>query len=91
MHVTVDDVNLCDVLECVYVKCKCHVSTAHELPDLYMGFTSKNMAVNSVQHSFLFNNSSYNIIYNFKRFLIDLGTDAYQLPLIYLIYMAGKT
>ena len=31
MHVTVDDVNLCDSLECVYVKYKGGVSTAREL------------------------------------------------------------
>ena len=30
MHATVDDVNFCDGLECVYV------STAGELPDQYM-------------------------------------------------------
>ena len=28
MHVTVDDVNFCDGLECVYVKYKSHVLTA---------------------------------------------------------------
>ena len=33
MHVTVDDVNFCDSLECVYVKYKSHASTACELPD----------------------------------------------------------
>ena len=33
MHVTVDDVNFCDGLECIYVKYKCHAWTAHELPD----------------------------------------------------------
>ena len=30
---TVDDVNLCDGLECVYVKYKRRASTARELPD----------------------------------------------------------
>ena len=38
MHVTVDDVNFCDGLECVYVKYKRSASTTRELPDLYMGF-----------------------------------------------------
>ena len=35
MHVTVDDVNFCDGLECVglYVKCKSHASKACELSD----------------------------------------------------------
>ena len=33
MHVTVDDVNFCDGLECVYVKYKSCASTARELPD----------------------------------------------------------
>ena len=34
MHVTVDDVNFCDDLECIgYVKYKRHASTARELPD----------------------------------------------------------
>ena len=33
MHVTVDDVNFCDCLECVYVKYKSCASTAHVLPD----------------------------------------------------------
>ena len=31
MHVTVDDVNFCDGLECVYVKYKSRASTAREL------------------------------------------------------------
>ena len=31
--VTVDDVNFCDGLECVYVKYKSRASTARELPD----------------------------------------------------------
>ena len=38
MRVTVDDVNICDGLECVYVKYKSCTSTACELPDEYMGF-----------------------------------------------------
>ena len=38
MHVTVDDVNFCDSLECLYVKLKSYASTAHESPDKYMGF-----------------------------------------------------
>ena len=38
MHVTVDDVNFCDGLECVYVKYKSRASIARDLPDLYMGF-----------------------------------------------------
>ena len=33
MHVTDDDVNLWDGLECVYVKYKSRASTARELPD----------------------------------------------------------
>ena len=33
MHITVDDVNFCDGLECVYVKYKSPASTACELPD----------------------------------------------------------
>ena len=33
MHVTVDDVNFCYGLECVYVKYKSRASTARELPD----------------------------------------------------------
>ena len=33
MHVSVDDVNFCDGLECVYIKYKSHASTARELPD----------------------------------------------------------
>ena len=56
MHITVDEINLCEGLECVYVKFKSHVSTAHELPDQYMGFYRSNMAVNSVRHGFLCNN-----------------------------------
>ena len=31
MHVTIDDVNFCDGLDCVYVKTR--ASTARELPD----------------------------------------------------------
>ena len=38
MHVTLNDVNLCDGLECVYVMDKSRASTARELPDKYMGF-----------------------------------------------------
>ena len=38
MHITVDDVNFCDSLECVYVKYNSHASAARELPDKYMGF-----------------------------------------------------
>ena len=40
MHVTVDDVNFCDGLDCVhlYVKYKSCASTARELPDFYMAF-----------------------------------------------------
>ena len=54
MHVTVDDVNLCDGLECVYVKYKIRESTARDLPDFkYMGFCRLKMAVNSVRHGFL--------------------------------------
>ena len=34
MHVTVDEVNFCDSLECVYVNYKSRASTARELPDL---------------------------------------------------------
>ena len=49
MHVTVDGVNFCDGLECVYVKYKSRASTARELPDKYMGFAGYNMAVNSVR------------------------------------------
>ena len=41
MHVTVDDVNLCDGLECAYVKYKSRASTARELPDYYMGSSLK--------------------------------------------------
>ena len=37
MHVTVDDVNFCDDLECVYLKYKRRAPTARELPDYYMG------------------------------------------------------
>ena len=33
MRVTVDDVNFCDGLECVYVKYKIRASTACELPN----------------------------------------------------------
>ena len=55
MHVTVDDVNFCDGLECVYVKYKSRASTACELPDQYMGFAGYKMAVNSVRHDFLCN------------------------------------
>ena len=33
IHATVDDVNFCDGLECVYVKYKCRASRARELPD----------------------------------------------------------
>ena len=33
MGVTVDDVNICDGLECVYVNYKSHAPTARELPD----------------------------------------------------------
>ena len=33
MQATVDDVNFCDGLECVYVKYKSPASTARELPD----------------------------------------------------------
>ena len=33
MHVTVDDVNFCDGLECVYVEYKSPESTVRELPD----------------------------------------------------------
>ena len=33
MQVTVDDVNFCDSLECVYVKNKSPASIACELPD----------------------------------------------------------
>ena len=40
MHVTVDDVNFCDGLECVYVKYKSRAATARELPDIYMGLLS---------------------------------------------------
>ena len=50
------DVNFCYGLECLYVKYKSRASTAQELPDQYMGFVGWNMAVNSVQHSFLCNN-----------------------------------
>ena len=38
MHVTVDGVNFCDGLECVYVKYKSRASTARELSDQYMFF-----------------------------------------------------
>ena len=38
VHITVDEVNFCDGLICVYVKYKSHVSTERQLPDLYMGF-----------------------------------------------------
>ena len=38
MHVSVDDVNFCDGLGCVYVKYQSCASTVRELPDLYMGF-----------------------------------------------------
>ena len=37
MHVTVDNVNFCDSLKCVYVKYKSHASSARELPDYNMG------------------------------------------------------
>ena len=33
MHDSVDDVNFCDGLECVYVKYKSCASIARELPD----------------------------------------------------------
>ena len=33
MQVTVDDVNFCDGLECVYVMYKKHATTARELPE----------------------------------------------------------
>ena len=33
IYITVDDVNFCDGLECVYVKYKSRASTARELPD----------------------------------------------------------
>ena len=33
MHVTVDDINFCYDLECVYVKYKSRASTAHEFAD----------------------------------------------------------
>ena len=33
MPITVDDVNFCESLECVYVKYKSYESTACELPD----------------------------------------------------------
>ena len=39
MHVTVDDVNFCDGLECAYVKYKSHASAARELHESYMGFS----------------------------------------------------
>ena len=39
MHVCVDDVNFCDGLEYVYAKYKSRASTAHGLPDYYMGFS----------------------------------------------------
>ena len=38
MHVTVDDVNFCDGLECVYVKYKSCVSTVVNCLIKYMGF-----------------------------------------------------
>ena len=38
MHVTFDDVNFCDSLECVYVKYRSHALTACEMPDKYIGF-----------------------------------------------------
>ena len=40
MQVTVDDVNCCDGLECVYLKNKSRASTARALPDLNIGFAS---------------------------------------------------
>ena len=33
MHITVDEVNFCASLECVYVVYKSRASTARELPD----------------------------------------------------------
>ena len=33
MHLTVDEVNFSDGLECIYVKYKSRESTAHGLPD----------------------------------------------------------
>ena len=33
MNVTVDDVDFCDGIECVYVKYKSRALTARELPD----------------------------------------------------------
>ena len=33
MHVTFDEVNFCDDLECVYVKYKSRASTTRELPE----------------------------------------------------------
>ena len=33
MKVTVDDVNFCDCLVCIYVKFKSRVPTARDLPD----------------------------------------------------------
>ena len=38
IHVTVDDVDCCDGLECVYVKYKSRAAKARESPDSYMGF-----------------------------------------------------
>ena len=55
MPLTVDGVNFCEGLECVYVKYESRASTARELPDKYMGFAGQNMVVNSVRHGFLCN------------------------------------
>ena len=58
MHTTVDDVNFCDGLECVYVKYKSlhqqHVNCLSVINTWVFGGLI--MAVNSVRHSFLCNN-----------------------------------
>ena len=56
MHVTADDVNFCDCLECVYVKYKSRASTACECLINTWVFAGYNMAVDSVRHGFLCNN-----------------------------------
>ena len=62
MLVTVDDVNFCDGLECVYVKYKSRASTSRELPDKDMGFCRLNMAV-ILRHGFLCNISGLHIFW----------------------------
>ena len=66
MHVTVDGVNFCDGLECVYVKYKIRASTARELPDKYMGFAGYNMAVNSVRQYYVLKSTNTSDLHDFN-------------------------